>query len=284
VRAVSLHEYPLSGPGSVPISLIAERARERGVKVLLTGEGADELFGGYHYIYRRQRRRFLPLRTAVHQRASELWQSGWTGLPGRLRNRLEQRQPIDLGRAPGSVSLRSAARERAERAYSHHTGPGADLEATLLTNLTCSLFPFLLNRMDKDAMGHSVETRVPFLDPGVVALALNMPLEARTAPRVKGVLRDVAGRHLPPLVAKRAKHAGLYFDARSTVEAAAAPEFLGDGVLREQLGIPAERWRELVGQRSRRDGFRLWTGEIWARLFLEGQSVERVEQDLWARG
>ncbi|MGH2961486.1 MAG: asparagine synthase (glutamine-hydrolyzing), partial [Solirubrobacterales bacterium] len=46
VDAVRHHEYPLVG-GSVPISLIAEAARERGIKVLLTGEAADELFGGY---------------------------------------------------------------------------------------------------------------------------------------------------------------------------------------------------------------------------------------------
>ena len=42
-------EYPMLHPGSVPMTQIAALAHSHGVKVLLSGEGADELFGGYGF-------------------------------------------------------------------------------------------------------------------------------------------------------------------------------------------------------------------------------------------
>lgn len=109
------------------------------------------------------------------------------------------------------------------------------LDSSLVTALARAEQP---NRMDKDAMGCSVETRLPFLDPSEVRLALNLPLEARTYPRLKGILRDVGRRHLPPDVAKRPKHPGMTFDAQRRIEEAARPPFLQDGLLRELLGCP----------------------------------------------
>ena len=51
----------------------------------------------------------------------------------------------------------------------------------------------------------SVETRVPFLDPDVVALALNLPVEARIEPVRKAPLAALAQRLLPPGIAERPK-------------------------------------------------------------------------------
>src|SRR5204862_527112 len=101
---------------------------------------------------------------------------------------------------------------RAVAAYAHHPGPRGALETALLGDLGTYL-PHLLNRQDKNTMQHSIETRVPFLDPDVVALALNLPLEARATPERKGVLRDLARTHLPRGVAGRAK-LGFAFDVR----------------------------------------------------------------------
>ena len=184
--------------------------------------------------------------------------------------------------APGAAAARSAVRADAARAYAHHRGARSRFEAELLAALTCSQFPFLLNRMDKDAMAASVETRVPFLDPVVAALALNFPLERRTAPRIKGVLRDVARRHLPAPIAHRPKQPGLTFAGARRIEEAARPGFLRDGVVRDVLRLSDAAMEDVrVGLGPRR-GIRLWTAEIWARLFLEGHGVERVEGELWA--
>ena len=172
--------------------------------------------------------------------------------------------------------------EQSQTAYAHHLGPRQELEGELLTDLTVML-PHLLNRMDKNAMQASVEARTPFLDPGYVALMLNLPLEARTGPRNKGVLRDVARSHLPRSIALRPKVYGLGFDAR-WITAAAAPSFLRDGYLREVLQVPVADWTELARRADSHQTVRLWSAEAWCRLMVEGQAEAQVERELWPSG
>jgi asparagine synthase (glutamine-hydrolysing) len=135
-------------------------------------------------------------------------------------------------------------------------------------------------RQDKCTMASSVETRVPFLDPDVVGLALNLPLEARVEPQRKGVLRDLARKLLPPGIADRPK-IGFGFETRRIIEEAADPAFLLDGRLREALRTPAAEWED--GVRTMPDSWALsvWSAEVWARLFLAGESRVVVEAALW---
>ena len=70
-------------------------------------------------------------------------------------------------------------------AYNHHAGDRGDLEAALLSHLDYSLC-WLLNRMDKNIMQASVEARVPFLEPEVVKLVLNLPPAGEGGSMVEG--------------------------------------------------------------------------------------------------
>src|SRR2546423_12890820 len=67
VPAVHHHELPLMHESSVPMAQIAALAREAGVKVLLSGEGADELFAGYDGLHTAEYRGFLSSRLARRQ-------------------------------------------------------------------------------------------------------------------------------------------------------------------------------------------------------------------------
>jgi asparagine synthase (glutamine-hydrolysing) len=132
-------------------------------------------------------------------------------------------------------------------------------------------------------MRASVETRVPFLDPEVVSVALNMPLERRIEPDRKQVLRDIARRVLPDGVAERPK-VGFGFEVDRYLGAGAArPEFLRDGRLREVLGV-ADRaeWLARVDGAVGQHALLLWTAEIWCRQFLDGDSDDEVAGALWA--
>jgi asparagine synthase (glutamine-hydrolysing) len=285
VDAVAHHEYPLSASASsVPISLLARRARRQGVKVLLTGEAADELFGGYPLVHGAEFRGFFPIHVVLRRMLEEVRAPHG---PSRIRRlllaRLRRRPKSDFAPIDPPVQLarwRDATRRDAERAYAHHRGDRGRLEAALMSWLSSGPFAFLLNRMDKDVMAHSVETRLPFLDRQVVELALNLPLEQRVGPSPKGLLRDVARRHLPAPIVNRAKQPGLVFNARQRIEEAARPDFLDRGRLRDELELPIDRWRQMVNG-TRTGGARLWTAEIWCRLFVEGQDVAAVERDLW---
>lgn len=285
VRAVSDHEYPLQHAGSIPISMIAEAARRQGVKALLTGEGADELFAGYD-MHTRELRAFLPPHAWGLRELGRTRRRGFRKslkLTQRLR-RIRRASPRRSAPPPPAASIVAFERTVAERArnvYGRHPGPRGTLEASLLGDLSFGPLPVLLNRMDKDAMARSVEARLPFLDPEVVELAVNLPLEARTRPFQKGVLRDVGLRHLPARIALRSKQPGMAVDSRSRIEEAARPEFLADGLLRDVLRLQADTWSAIRARRARNPAMRLWTGEIWCRLVLDSQSVASVEADLW---
>jgi asparagine synthase (glutamine-hydrolysing) len=284
VRAVSDHEYPLQHGGSVPIALIAKAARQEGVKALLTGEGADELFAGYGR-HRAELGAFLPPEARALHGLRRPRRRRFRSVVRRLRRRPASLRQSDLPPPAECVTtFGRAVAARAEHAYENHPWPRGALEAHLLGDLSAGPLPVLLNRMDKDAMAESIETRVPFLDPAVVELALNLPLEARTLPAVKGILRDVGVRHLPAAVALRSKQPGLAVESRRRIEEAARPEFLAEGMLREELGLGAQAWSDLTARRGylgMRVGMRLWTAEMWCRLVLDSRSVASVEADLW---
>ena len=265
VRTVEHHEYPLIHPGSVGMVALADLARSNGAKVLLSGEGADELFGGYEWRARADKALFAARRAP------------WRAVRAFVRRRRER--PDEP--APGAVAaFEEAVREDARLAYGHHRGVRRRLEAALAADLELYL-GHLLNRQDKCTMAGSVETRVPFLDPDVIGLALNLPLEARIEPQRKGVLRDLVRAHFGDAMADRPKR-GFDFDAKALIEARADPAFLERGRLREVLATPEDEW--VGGLRSMPAWWSLpvWTAEIWCRLVLDGTPRDEVEAALWA--
>jgi asparagine synthase (glutamine-hydrolysing) len=267
VRTVEHHEYPLVHPGSVPMVELAALARTHGAKVLLSGEGADELFGGYEWLDPVASRLFAA-------RGSPFALARAVAAAARRRRPRSDPPPEVVAR------FEDAARRDAREAYAHHRGVRRRLETALAGDLELYL-SHLLNRQDKCTMASSVETRVPFLDPDVIGLALNLPLEARLEPRRKGVLRDVVRRHFGDALADRPK-LGFGFDTRSLIEARADPAFLHDGRLREVLGTPRAEW--VHGLRVMPDAWALpvWTAEIWCRLMVDGESRADVESALWS--
>jgi asparagine synthase (glutamine-hydrolysing) len=289
VSVVRHIEYPLRHESSVPMAQIAGLARSDGVKVLLSGEGADELFGGYEGRHQSSYEAFIShaqqwrdrRRTAAALIAA-LWHRRGRGVADTLLA-MAGRHPSDTLTWPPlnlrAESQRDLADPHARTAYAHHKGARAELEEAMMGDISTFL-PHLLNRQDKSTMRHSIETRVPFLDPDVVSFALNLPLEARVTPVRKGILRDLARRRLPRGIAERFKF-GFGFDVRRYLSDAADPSFLENGYLRELFQVPRELWRRTIAGLLRPHVLRFWTGEIWCRLLLEGQSVRTVESDLW---
>ena len=279
---------PLATASSVTIAQMAERARRRGIKVLLTGEGADELFAGYGLIQAGPLASYL----SPTQRATRRAERVVLGHPlGTLKAVARRVQRPARMHAPGDTASpgadepvpQAAGMTEIEAAYRHHPGPRGALETSLLENLDFTL-SHLLNRMDKNMMQVSVEARVPFLDPRVVELALNLPLDARVGPWSKGILRDVARRVLPWTIAHRPKIYGMEFDAGAWIEDAADPTFLSQGMFREVFAIPARDFDEALGAARGSFRVRLWSAEVWCRSVFAGESAQTIEKELWPQG
>lgn len=276
VSVVRHIEYPLTHESSVPMMQIAALARSLGVKVLLSGEGADELFGGYGWLHLEDAADF-----AARGRRGE---AAARALYRRLQRfgvgRQVLREPL-RGPSERVYEWERAELERAVAAYSHHRGARRRLEGGLAWDLVTYL-PHLLNRQDKATMQSSIETRVPFLDPEVVSVALNMPLEQRLEPERKEVLRAMARRCLPAGVAERPK-VGFGFELDSYMGGGVArAAFLRGGRLREVLEVPAGQWRDRVDGAAGQSALLLWTAEIWCRQFLEGESDDAIADALWS--
>ena len=281
---------PLANASAVTVAQLATRAKECGVKVLLTGEGADELFGGYTKLHAAALAGFLPwYDRVVHAAEPVVCADPMSVLnPANVLRATRDLVRVAVGPPPSSKWLpvstpgehQHAPTRESVIAYAHHDGGRGNLEAALLSQLDYSLC-WLLNRMDKNVMQASVEARVPFLEPDVVSLALNLPLEARVGPWSKGILRDVARRVLPWSIAHRPKIYGMAFDARTWIEQAANPAFLTHGLLRDTLAIPEDEFNSVIAAGNHVVRVRLWSAEAWVRSLFAGHSIQQIEQDLW---
>lgn len=289
VSATVHYGAPIANASPVIVAQLADRARECGVKVLLTGEGADELFGGYGNLHAGALAAFLPWHgRIVHHAESMLLADPRRALnPVRVARKVRELAHVAVGPAAQSTWMPLSTPQNghdpsaeAVAAYAHHPGERGELEAGLLTQLDYTLC-WLLNRMDKNVMQASVEARVPFLEPEVVKLALNLPLEARVGPWSKGILRDVARRVLPRSIAHRPKIYGMAFDAGAWIEEAADPSFLADGLLRERLRIADGEFERAVSGAEGVRKLRLWSAEVWCRSALAGNSIQEIERELW---
>lgn len=211
-------DEPQSNPSSVPLYFLAQLAREH-VTVVLSGEGADEIFAGYEWydetpMMRKYKK--LPgfIRRAAGGVAKKLpYFKGHdflikaTGRPedwfiGQARVFPEKealavlRDDCRGGKAPGEVCAPIYAKVK-----------GKD-EVTKKQYLDlCLWLPGdILLKADKMSMAHSLELRVPFLDREVMALAQTIPAKYRINPSgTKYVLRKAANRTLPDEWATRPK-------------------------------------------------------------------------------
>jgi asparagine synthase (glutamine-hydrolysing) len=150
---------------------VLEAARAAGVIVLLDGQGADEILGGYHkfiaaFLLSKLRSRDLTAVPLLWALARHL------GGPGTILDN-GYRYLGRLGRSSDLVAMLRAAPDSAEAA------PAIRVDALRmrLADIERWSLPNLLSYVDRSAMAFGVETRLPYLDPNVAAIALAMPAE-----------------------------------------------------------------------------------------------------------
>jgi len=216
---VRYRDAPVAEPSDIPIYLLAREAR-RTVKMVLTGEGADEFLGGYpKHVFERYVGTYQRLPAPVrHGLIEPLCQS----LPYRFR------------RAKTAVANMGLAdrRERLPRWFGALSGPErcrlTRLEAPASNTQTSSLFDSgngnsalrgilyfdqtswlpdnLLERGDRMTMAASLEARMPFMDHELAAFVSGLPDEWRVRGRTtKRILREAMRRVLPPTILERPK-------------------------------------------------------------------------------
>lgn len=185
---VGAWDEPLAGTSVYAQYSVFRLAHEHGIKVLLDGQGADELLGGYD--------RYLAARIASHvrkghwRRAASLVKTARTrgmSRPGTAVLAMDYLAPqpvqdllrpvVGRGLVPPWVDSSWFAARGARLAPVHHTAAREVLRDQLLRDLTENSVPNLLRYEDRNSMHWSVESRVPFLVPELAEFCLSLPEE-----------------------------------------------------------------------------------------------------------
>jgi asparagine synthase (glutamine-hydrolysing) len=233
-RLPSMYDEPFADSSQIPTFLVSELARSR-VTVALSGDGGDELFGGYtrytwaEALWRPLSLVPLPAREVVAhslRRARPEALGGYLAAVERwLPRRLRQRSPGEKLRKLADV-LEAASREdvylglvsvwRDPGALVHTREPPRELpagaglssfvEQMMCTDAVTYLPDDILVKVDRASMAVSLEARVPMLDPDVADLAWRIPLDLKIREgKGKWVLREVLARYVPREAFERPK-------------------------------------------------------------------------------
>ncbi|MEO8139049.1 MAG: asparagine synthase (glutamine-hydrolyzing) [Gemmatimonadota bacterium] len=300
---VYLAGEPFADQALLPTMLLARAARAQ-VTVVLTGDGGDEGFAGYHSsliaraasIYRRGLP--APFRAALaehlgrgigHRGSRLLRVLRRVALAGRgSRDLVWEYDPLGerglRGRLEGLLGpvLREALTgwdpdRRWHEAFAEASGP-SDLDRVLLAEVETLLPDQFLVKTDVATMAHGLEARCPFLDTEVLELSMRIPAGLKlNGWRTKHLLRKLACRSLPREAMERPKH-GFSVPVSSWLRGPLAPALtevlLSAPAVGRGLFDPKEVARLIEAHRSGRadHGQPLWALlilELWFRLFID---------------
>jgi asparagine synthase (glutamine-hydrolysing) len=290
-RAADHLDEPLADPAAVPALAVADAAA-REVKVVLSGTGGDELFGGYRR-YRldgvRKSLALVPAPVAASLAGALSTRSGSRStrlgeLLVHTGKALDARGAADFIAA--YVAAQAPARDetwRALLAARSGDGPVARLIERLRAERwrsddpTERAFEFdrrfylpddLLAKEDRMTMACSIEGRVPFLDEDLAAAAARLPMRAKIRGATgKWILRAIARRHLPAEVVGRPKH-GFSVPVTEWLRGPLA-ERLGDLLASADLSPVWDRAALRAHAAEHRAGKRDHGGALWAVLTWE---------------
>ncbi|ADP69689.1 asparagine synthase (glutamine-hydrolyzing) [Rhodomicrobium vannielii ATCC 17100] len=297
----AIYDEPFADPSQIPTLLLARLTRQH-VTVALSGDGGDEVFGGYNrYTFGPRMLEWgqllpAPLRRAAGRSIQALQRMGtsessWLrpaarglGLPMTTVDKLSRfgRAFADAGdtealyrglvstcNAPASL-MASPAAEAASRSLGAVARDLTPAEWMMATDALTYLPGDILVKVDRAAMSASLETRAPFLDRRVVELAWRLPISARIEDgKGKRILRDILNRYVPRQLMERPKQGfAIPLDAwlRGPLRAW-AEDLITPAVLREtgvlDAGAVGPLWDAHQGGQDNAG----WT--LWAILMLQ---------------
>jgi asparagine synthase (glutamine-hydrolysing) len=261
---------------------VAKTCRADGIKVLLTGEGSDELFGGYRahqatydqWSLLRSWRRHLFRSNLSREALGYAPFAGGTILarsdPG-LRNRITIALDADKELLPQRfMALLSPIEPEADRAFIAH-------------NL-CSLYrqlSWIIHRHDRIGMAASMEMRVPFLENDMFDLAFHLPRRATLHRHIKKWLVKQAAAEILPEDIVYATKRGFPMPKAFTL---GTQHILAGGMLAELFEWPAKTTEEIISLIGKDDAnrFHIVGLELWARIFFGGEKPAALGERLIA--
>lgn len=255
-------DEPINHLHSVPMYILSRAARKH-VKVLMSGEGADEIFFGY--------KRYKKIAA---------------------KRKINEQELIDLARFGDSAALRkitkadfSKANERRSKIIKNIQG---NYEKLFKLEMLAYLVPMLL-RQDKMGMAANIENRVPYLDHKLVEFAYSLPPALKlTKNEAKIFLKKIALNFLPREIAYRPKIGfGLPQSdwLRNKKGLGRYLRFFTDQIVTPRDFINYPELQKIIKEHQTKTadhGQLLWifiSLEIWLRIFIDGRDYKKIWKD-----
>lgn len=295
-------DQPTAGPGSLPQYMVSKQVGQH-IKVVLSGQGGDEIFGGYaRYLaayfeqcikgaidgslhngnYVVSYESIIPNLESLRQykpMLCEFWSSGLFGERDERYWRL-----VNRANTFGSILTPEAIDQRATfdefKSIFWGSNVGTESYFDSMTHFDFkTLLPALLQVEDRMSMAHGVEARVPFLDHPLVEFAATIPAEIKFRNgELKRLLKGVFSSHLPAVIRDRKDKMGFPVPLNLWLKRGGpARDLIGD-----ILGSQRARTRPYLGNGFSIDaviasqsayGRNLWallSLELWHQQFVDG--------------
>jgi asparagine synthase (glutamine-hydrolysing) len=286
-------DFPVAGPGSIPQYMVSKLAAQH-VKVVLGGQGGDEIFGGYaRYLiaYFEQcikaaiegtmrdgnfvvtYESIIPSLSTLREYKPllrEFWRDGLFEDLDRRYYRLVDRAPQLAGAIDPGVFGDESPFARFHRIFRADNVQKESYFDSMTHFDFKTLLPALLQIEDRVSMAHGLESRVPFVDHAVVDFAATMPADVKFKNgQLKHVLRQSLDRVLPRSIAERTDKMGFPVPLRQWVgPGGPLRDFAGD-----VLGSAAARSRPYLADGfdpvSLIDSDTAYGRSLWGLLSLE---------------
>lgn len=292
----AMYDEPFADSSQIPTHLVSRFAREQ-VTVALTGDGGDELFGGYHRhflaprVWGHLQRLPRPLRAIASSPLSRVPSQFWSGAAGLLVGRRQAHVGVKIQKALGVAASAASFDDvycslvhewdhgpspinggyRAQLSFDLDVADGApDAVRTMYCDAVSYLPDDILCKVDRASMAVALETRVPFLDHRVAEVAARIPVSMKVADgKGKLILRKLLGRYVPRELVDRPK-TGFAVPVGEWIKGPLrgwAEDLLDPGSMRLDGWFDADvvtaRWHEHLS--GRRDS----TAALWAVLMFQ---------------
>ncbi|MEM9920490.1 MAG: asparagine synthase (glutamine-hydrolyzing) [Bacteroidota bacterium] len=194
-RLIQVQDGPLAAANCIANYMIYQEAKRKNLKVMLCGQGADELLGGYGTFYMpflKELAKRNPLAAAKESLyLMYRYPKGISGLAQRLLPKTNYHQFFKY-------------KEILPKQVTQDTTEAAPFKQHSLHNLQHRPLPALLHYEDRNSMAHGIEARIPFLDPELVQFCLGLPATYKIRKGVrKAILRKALAHQLPQPILQR---------------------------------------------------------------------------------
>jgi asparagine synthase (glutamine-hydrolysing) len=284
VETTYFYESPIVvHTNSVPFGNVAKVARESGVKAVLTGEGADELFLGYPRLLTQRYNRLARFPDTILKSVYKL-------VPG-LHEYLFANGKSNLMNFVGNLAqnFESQRLDEQDGQIASLDGVGRQAEQRMTIKMLNEHLVTLLHRNDRMGMMNSIEARFPFLDEAVVKFAINLPSKFKIGRSSrfhnykhpflidKWIVRKLAEGYLPKKIVYKKKFG---FGMMGHKHVSLKSDFFKNGWLADVLKLDSSTLEYLVSTQDRYFIAKLASVEIFGRIFARRDDRATISRDV----